>query len=212
MTVSKMQAAVQQAQEMFDELDADHNGQLDIKELATLAKKLNQRWAKKDLLQYFNRMVELEALYGRGKDHADGPADHADTTVVSKDTFVQWWMSYQRDLRRKLLTETMNMWDDHQKRSFKWDDAGEGLQKRSFNVVVGKATGLPNYKCFPVGKLNPPFDSSSTFFLVPRANPDVILREEFEEWWGDQIGYDGSEIPILPEYMARKIEAAATTR
>ena len=35
-TVSKMQAAVQQAQEMFDELDADHNGQLDIKELATL--------------------------------------------------------------------------------------------------------------------------------------------------------------------------------
>jgi hypothetical protein len=77
-------------------------------------------------------------------------------------------------------------------------------------VVVGKATGLPNYKCFPVGKLDPPFDSSSTFFLVPRANPDVILREEFEEWWGDQIGYDGSEIPILPEYMARKIEAAAT--
>jgi hypothetical protein len=120
MTVSKMQAAVQQAQEMFDELDADHNGQLDIKELATLAKKLNQRWAKKDLLQYFNRMVELEALYGRGEDHADRPVHHADKTVVGKDTFVQWWMSYQRDLRRKLLTETMNMWDDR--------DAGEGLQ------------------------------------------------------------------------------------
>jgi hypothetical protein len=129
-------------------------------------------------------MVELEALYGRGKDHADGPAHHADTTVVGKDTFVQWWMSYQRDLRRKLLTETMNMWDDHQKRSFKWDDAGDGLQKRSFNVVVGKATGLPSYQGFSIGKLDPPFDSSSTFALVPRANPDVIAREEFEEWWG----------------------------
>ena len=32
-----------------------------------LAKKLGQRWAKKDLLLYFNRMMRLENLYGSNK-------------------------------------------------------------------------------------------------------------------------------------------------
>ena len=34
---------------------------------AMLAKKLGQRWAKKDLLLYFNRMMRLENLYGSNK-------------------------------------------------------------------------------------------------------------------------------------------------
>ena len=32
-----------------------------------LAKKLGQRWAKKDILLYFNRMMRLEMLYGGNK-------------------------------------------------------------------------------------------------------------------------------------------------
>jgi hypothetical protein len=87
-----MQQHIADAEETFDELDADANGMLDIKELARrhgltpppirshrlivgraslsqamLAKKLGQRWAKKDLLLYFNRMMRLENLYGSNK-------------------------------------------------------------------------------------------------------------------------------------------------
>ena len=47
------------ADRIFDELDSDQSGMLDIHELALLAKRLGQRWAKKDLLLYFDRMVRL---------------------------------------------------------------------------------------------------------------------------------------------------------
>ena len=36
-----------------------------------------------------------------------------------------------------------------------------------------------------------------------------MSRSEWEEWFSEHIGYDGADLPLLPEYMARKIEATA---
>ena len=56
---TRLQESVAVAERIFDELDSDHSGMLDIQELALLAKRLGQRWAKKDLTLYFDRMVRL---------------------------------------------------------------------------------------------------------------------------------------------------------
>ena len=184
-------------------------GTVDVKELAKLAKLLHQHWTKRDVSKYFERMVAMEkASKGRRREEVElsDPANE-EPEQVQRETFVLWWMNYQRDVRRKLLSESMKLFENEQHHRGK-----AGLDAKHFNNVLNNLIHRsPNFKCLPAGTLDPAFDSRNTFGSVPKADHGIITMDEFEDWWGSQVGYDGADIPILPEHMAQKIADAAGT-
>ena len=348
---TRLQESVAVAERIFDELDSDHSGMLDIQELALLAKRLGQRWAKKDLELYFARIVQLEMLFGRNKQAdttvGDTSANVAATclhvgnlpaeleseaalrlvferfgvviavtvryrreqkqgldlvswalvsfrspseaqtaiaawtsqvvvkdkkqpalpkmspelaglvvrlvdterqhvgayamvmqkhiparmrgtmalrvtksggknpekqTEISREIFVQWWVSHMRGLRRKLLMGSMKLFDDVDK------ETNGALDKKALITLVKRAGAMAEYKSGTKTTLSlgnnqapasPTLNFETVFESIDKRENDRVSRSEWEEWFSEHIGYDGANLPLLPEHMARKIEAAA---
>jgi hypothetical protein len=55
----------------------------------------------------------------------------------------------------------------------------------------------------------PALNLETVFESIDKRKDDRVSRSEWEEWFSEHIGYDGADLPLLPEYMARKIEATA---
>lgn len=362
---TRLQESVAFAECIFDELDSDHSGSLDIQELALLAKRLGQRWAKKDLQLYFDRIVQLEMLFGKQEDttvgdssanvaatclhvgnlpeeleaeaalrlvferfgiviavtvryrreqneqgqdlvswalvsfHSPSEAQAAmaawtsqvmvkdkkqpalpkmsselaglvirlvDTerqhtgsyamvmqkhiparvrgtmalrvtksegknpeklTEVSREFFVQWWVSHMRGLRRKLLMGSMKLFDELDK------ETNGALDKKALITLVKRAGAMAEYTSgakttafestaehrrawWSMGSskasTRPALNLETVFESIDKRENDRVSRSEWEEWFSEHIGYDGANLPLLPEHMARKIEAAAVNQ
>ena len=120
-------------------------------------------------------------------------------TELSREVFLQWWVDHLRGVRRKLLMESLRIFDEL--------DCGTigRLDRKTFETLVRKSTGLDNYPQSAHERL----DKDKVFDTIPKKNVEAITRDEFEEAWGEHIGYDGPSLPLLPEHMAKKINETA---
>jgi hypothetical protein len=145
-------------------------------------------------------------------------------TEVSREVFVQWWISHIRGLRRKLQMESLKIFDELDK-----ETAG-ALDKKALIALVKVCRNQPEYKSgsnttafestadyrrawWSMGSskasTRPALNLETVFESIDKRKDDRVSRSEWEEWFSEHIGYDGADLPLLPEYMARKIEATA---
>jgi hypothetical protein len=148
-------------------------------------------------------------------------------TEVSREVFVQWWISHIRGLRRKLQMESLKIFDELDK-----ETAG-ALDKKALIALVKVCRNQPEYKSganttafestadyrrawWSMGSskasTRPALNLETVFESIDKRENDRVSRSEWEEWFSEHIGYDGANLPLLPEHMARKIEAAAVNQ
>ena len=177
----------------FQEMDTDNSGEMDMREVAELTRRLGMNVGKRAVKRAFHDM------------NVDGKGG---VTFVD---FVKWWNRQQaiarRDMRR-VIKELFEAADS---------DRSGILEKSEFASLVDKANsnvGLP--ALFAGGPNDPDSDSKARFDLeeawleirkVPFAEGKKlgVNFAGFEAWWKAKSGATEPDIPVLPEFMVLKI-------
>lgn len=161
---------------LFNETDADGDGTLDYQEIKKLCQNLGDRMSKAALREAFDRM------------------DPDLTGEVGFEAFRSWRKlktdMYRRDLRKN-VRQVFEM----------VDESGDGmLDKEECATMMEKIS-----EKFKGVDFDPPFSLEQDFALMDVQQRGAVSWDEFLEWFTDRTGDDEPDIPVLPEYMVRKV-------
>ena len=195
-TPSKANQATAQARKWFDELDVDGSGALDKEEFVQLAQRLGLHSTSRARL---------------AKEFAD--VDTQGDGEIGFAQFSLWWSRFKEQERRNLRLQVRDLFE-------KIDVDGDGaLDKHEISRLVQKSTGRGG-----LSALVPPFDLESDWLRMrhhepvqlPTATADelgegaahepTVSFSAFETWWKERIGFDDVGIPVLPEFLVKKID------
>ena len=177
----------------FQEMDTDNSGEMDMREVAELTRRLGMNVGKRAVKRAFHDM------------NVDGKGG---VTFVD---FVKWWNRQQAIARRDMRRVIKELFEAADR------DRSGILEKSEFASLVNKANtnvGLP--ALFAGGPLDPDSDSKARFNLeeawseirkVPFAEGKKlgVNFAGFEAWWKGKSGATEPDIPVLPEFMVLKI-------
>lgn len=161
---------------LFNETDADSNGVLDMREIKMLCRKLGDRMSKAALREAFDRM------------------DPDMTGEVGFDAFLRWRKlkmdMYRRDLRAN-VRQVFEM----------VDESGDGVLDMNECATMMDKIG----RKFQGVDFDPPFCLQDDFAAMDVQNRGVVSWDEFLDWFKKRTGDDEPDVPVLPEYMVRKV-------
>ena len=187
--------ANEEAYEMFCELDADISGGLQSDELLELTHRMGLDLSRKQIKRIF----------------CDLATDQNGEHEVLFDRFAAWYNNTREHSRRSVVRqvrETFNAFDS--------DSSGK-LNKQQFGRLADKLSAN-NLLKLP----RAPFDLDADWKRLEGSWKKPLAHKEgedssefrlgfsdFERWWKARLGIQDSNIPVIPEYMAQKIEDAS---
>ncbi len=161
---------------LFNETDTDGGGTLDMKEIKALCRKLGDRMSNAALHEAFERM------------------DPDWTGEVGFQAFRRWRKLKTDMYRRELRNNVRQVFE-------MTDEDGSGMVDKkecgTMMVKIGKA--------FKGVDFDPPFSLEEDFAAMDVQNRGEVSWEEFLDWFMQRTGDDEPDIPVLPEYMVRKV-------
>jgi Ca2+-binding EF-hand superfamily protein len=163
-------------QKLFEKADTDGGGTLQLKEIKALCKSMGDRLSTVALEEGFYRM------------------DPEKTGTVDFESFRKWWRlkedTARRDLRKN-VEQVFRMADA---------DASGQLDREEVGMMAAKITNK-----FAGAAFDPPFDLETDFAAMDVHGNGHVTYEEFAAWFKVRTGDDEPEIPVLPEYLVRKV-------
>lgn len=186
-TFRAMSAAENTAKKLFTSLDTDGSGYLDLDAVAKLSQMLGVQATKREVRAAFEEMDD------------DGNGE------ISFKEFATWWQNVRENDRRKVRRKVRNAFH-------KCDRNGDGtIDKQEFATMMSMQTKKL------VNLLGEKFDLEKDWALMHRAFVErggeltdslLVSFSLFEKWWKFRNGIEDSEIPVIPETMALRINEA----
>lgn len=166
---------------LFEEADLDGSGSLQLKEVKALCKRMGDRISTVAIEEGFYRM------------------DPEKTGKVDFDSFRKWWRLKEDTARRDLRKNVEQI--------FRMTDAdGSGkLDREEVGLLAAKIA-----KKFAGASFDPPFNLDTDFAAMGGERKGYVTFEEFASWFKFRTGDDEPDIPVLPEYMVRKVGDLST--
>lgn len=175
------------AMKLFAELDTDGSGYLDLDEVAKLSQMLGVNATRSEVQKAFAEM------------------DNDANGEVSFEEFQRWWQNVKENDRRKVRRKVRNAFHklDHNKDGTIDKEEFAGFMSPSMSRLMSL--------------LGEPFDLEKDWALMHRSfverggalTDDLLVSFSlFEKWWKFRNGIDDSEIPVIPETMALRINEA----
>jgi Ca2+-binding EF-hand superfamily protein len=166
----------------FAKLDEDCSGTLDRAELSHLVTSLNMKMSSKALDKHFDKMDAME------------------TGTINFDQFCVFFNAIKAKERRRLIRKL-------KERFHKADVRNTGLLNQDEFEQLVRNSHIT---------LDPPFDPVADWDACKKKRtgefPNFkyeLAYPAFEAWYKERLGIDDPNIPVLPEFMVRKIEEAA---
>ena len=160
---------------LFSEADTDGSGTLQLKEVRTLCRNMGDRISATALEEGFYRM------------------DPEKTGKVNFDQFQKWWRLKEDTARRELrknVEQVFRMTDQ--------DGSGK-LDREEVAAMAAKISRKYG------AEFEPPFDLEADFADMDTRATGLIDFKQFATWFKYRTGDDEPEIPVLPEFMVRKV-------
>ncbi len=185
-SVSKPTSSIRRAEEtklrkLFEDADLDGSGTLQLKEVKALCKRMGERISQLAIEEGFYRM------------------DPERTGKVNFESFRKWWRLKEDTARRDLRKEVEQVF-----RMTDVDDSGK-LDREEIGLMAVKIA-----KRFAGASFDPPFDLDTDFAAMDCDNKGYATYDDFAAWFRFRTGDDEPDIPVLPEYMVRKVGALST--
>ena len=160
---------------LFSEADTDGSGTLQLKEVRTLCRNMGDRISATALEEGFWRM------------------DPEKTGKVNYEQFQKWWRLKEDTARRELrknVEQVFRMTDQ--------DGSGK-LDREEVAAMAAKISRKYG------AEFEPPFDLDADFADMDTCNTGLVDFKQFATWFKYRTGDDEPEIPVLPEFMVRKV-------
>ena len=181
----------QSAWSLFQELDTNGSGGLDLEEVAQLAQKLQVQMSRREIKQAFAEM------------DTDRDGD------VAFSEFSKWWQEVKEIDRRRVRRLVRDAF-------VKLDKDHTGcIHKPEFAQMLKGKTRRQLHL------LGEPVDLDDDWALLHRKRIEThgeesltddlpVTFDDFETWWKTRNGIDDPDIPVLPEYMTKMVNELAS--
>lgn len=165
---------------VFQQLDRDGSGMLDVTEFGKLAELLGLKMSRRELHRTF-RKLDGDAAQGEVPDGE-----------IGFEAFCYWFNPKKEAQRRENRVRVLELFQE-----VDMDDSG-ALDKEEIGLLMRKAQGK-------LKLIAPAFDLDTDWEKMGKTTADCVTFHHFELWWKERTGVVEVDIPVLPESMVAKI-------